>query len=327
MNVRLLSTLGLVVFAGAWSVAGCSSSDDTSSAQGGSTAKGGTSAAGSGGAHAGAGGGAQAGGGATSGGATSSGGTSGSSSGGASGGTAGASGGTGGASGGTGGASGGTGGASGGTGGASGGTGGATAGTGGANGGTGGATAGTGGALGQAGDLGTAGEAGAPASTPCGGCAVLKAPLAAHGDQASAQIVFNSTDLTGVTVTLRACVVTGAPTSALQMFLQNGGPQYAGDYGQQYQTFDNVSKCSDGMQDLPLSVVSGGTFDASAVTSLTVQVLTTDGTVGPWTTSIVEIDSITATGDAIGPWTFTSNASAFSLQGGAVAGSTLSWIP
>ena len=306
MNVRLLSTLGLVVFAGAWSVAGCSSSDDTSSAQGGSTAKGGTSAAGSGGAHAGAGGGAQAGGGATSGGATSSGGTSGSSSGGASGGTAGA---------------------SGGTGGASGGTGGATAGTGGANGGTGGATAGTGGALGQAGDLGTAGEAGAPASTPCGGCAVLKAPLAAHGDQASAQIVFNSTDLTGVTVTLRACVVTGAPTSALQMFLQNGGPQYAGDYGQQYQTFDNVSKCSDGMQDLPLSVVSGGTFDASAVTSLTVQVLTTDGTVGPWTTSIVEIDSITATGDAIGPWTFTSNASAFSLQGGAVTGSTLSWIP
>jgi len=319
MNVRLFSTLGLVVFAGAWSVAGCSSSDDTSSAQGGSTAKGGTSAAGAGGAHAGAGGGAHAG----SGGATS-GGSGGATAG--TGGTGGAefAGGTGGASGG----SGGTGGASGGTGGASGGTGGAAAGTGGATGGTGGAAAGTGGALGQAGDLGAAGEAGAPASAPCGGCAVLKAPLAAHGDQASAQIVFNSTDLTGVTVTLRACVVAGSATSALQIYMQNGAAQsYAGDYGQQYKTFDNVSQCSDGMQDLALNVVSAGTFDASAITSLTVQVLTTDGTVGPWSTSIIEIDSITASGDAIGPWTFTSNASAFSLQGGAVAGSTLSWIP
>jgi hypothetical protein len=156
---------------------------------------------------------------------------------------------------------------------------------------------------------------------------VLKAPLAAHGDQASAQIVFNATDLTSVTITLRACVVTGDATSALQIFVQNGAPQsYAGDYGQQYKTFDNVSKCLDGMQDLTLNVVSAGTFDASAVTSLTVQVLT-DGTVGPWTNSIIHIDSITASGDAIGPWTFTSNASAFALQGGAVTGSTLSWIP
>jgi hypothetical protein len=133
MNVRLLSTVGLVAVAGALVATGCGSGDDSSTPQevggAGGASAGATSNGGSAGSHAGgsAGGGAPAGGG---------GGTSAGTSGGGA---------------------------------PAGGSGGASAGTGGATGGTGGATAGTGGTtVSEAGDTGTAGEAGASAGpTAC----------------------------------------------------------------------------------------------------------------------------------------------------------------
>ncbi|HTA88287.1 MAG TPA: hypothetical protein VK745_01875 [Polyangiaceae bacterium] len=228
---------------------------------------------------------------------------------------------------GTGGAAAGSGGASAGSGGAAAGSGGATAGSGGATAGSGGATAGTGGLAGAADEGGATGEAGATGTEPCGGCAVVTSPLALVADQTSVQIGINATNLTGVTLTLRACVVSGDANSALQIFVQDGSAQtFAGDFGAFYKTFNNISNCSVGMQDMTLAVVSSGTFDASVVTSVTVQILPA-GTTGPWVTSTIHIDSITATGDAIGPWDFTSNASALALQNGSVAGSTLTWLP
>ena len=221
----------------------------------------------------------------------------------------------------------GTGGAAAGSGGASAGSGGAAAGSGGATAGSGGATAGTGGLAGAADEGGATGEAGATGTEPCGGCAVVTSPLALVADQTSVQIGINATNLTGVTLTLRACVVSGDANSALQIFVQDGSAQtFAGDFGAFYKTFNNISNCSVGMQDMTLAVVSSGTFDASVVTSVTVQILPA-GTTGPWVTSTIHIDSITATGDAIGPWDFTSNASALALQNGSVAGSTLTWLP
>lgn len=244
--------------------------------------------------------------------------------------------------GGTGGSTAGTGGATAGTGGATGGTGGSTAGTGGATGGTGGATAGTGGTGGahqggMAGDIGEGGEAGAPASIPCGGCAVVTAPFGTlvpplpatipGTDELTAQIFFNSVNLTGVSITMRACVVSGDANSAVQMYLQNGAPNYGGDYGVLYKAFPSVSNCSVGMQDLTIASVAdvGTSFLANAVTSLTVQLLPNNAT-GPFVNSTLYIDSITSSGDAIGPWNFTSNASALGLQSG-IAGGSISWIP
>jgi hypothetical protein len=253
--------------------------------------------------------------------------------------TSGGAGGTTGGKGGTSGTTAGTGGA-GGTSGTTAGTGGATAGTGGATGGTGGATAGTGGTTqgGIAGDDGEAGEGGAPAAIPCGGCAVLTAPLSTltasaplpgslpGTDLLTAQTTFNSTNLTGVTLTIRACVVTGDANSALQMYVQDGAAQsYAGNFGAFFKSFSGISNCSEGMQDLTLAVASAGGFDASAVTSLSVQVLPS-GTAGPWIDSTIYVDSITATGDAIGPWNFTSNVSVLALQT-SIPGASLSYIP
>ena len=252
-------------------------------------------------------------------------------SGGASAGSGGAAAGSGGMTAGSGGAAAGSGGATAGSGGATAGSGGTTAGSGGTTAGSGGTTAGTGGSAqglaGAADEGGATGEAGATGTEPCGGCAVVTSPLALMADQTSVQIGINSTNLTGVTLTLRACVVAGDANSALQIFVQDGSPQsFAGDFGALYKTFNNISNCSVGMQDMTLAVVSSGTFDASVVTSVTVQILPA-GTTGPWVTSTVHIDSITATGDAIGPWDFTSNASALAVQGGSVTGSTLTWLP
>jgi hypothetical protein len=42
------------------------------------------------------------------------------------------------------------------------------------------------------------------------------------------------------------------------------------------------------------------------------------------TTTLV-VDSVTTTGDAVGPYNFTSNASAFKADGG-IPGSTVTWL-
>ena len=186
------------------------------------------------------------------------------------------------------------------------------------NGGSGGATAGSGGSAGAA---------------PCGGCAVLSAPLAASGDAATAQIVFNSADFTGVTVTVRACVVAGDAHSIFKVYVQDGVTEnYIGNYnaGQLYETMDTISSCSVGMQDLTVTVAASDSSDAfvsTDVSALTIQI-TTDGT-GPWVPSVVDIDSIVLSPAvaAVGPWDFASDASPLALQGTPVAGSTLTWIP
>jgi hypothetical protein len=153
---------------------------------------------------------------------------------------------------------------------------------------------------------------------------VLNAPIAANNDQLAGRITFNQTDLTGVTITLRACVVAGDASGALQMAVQD--KNFGGDFGVLYKSLSAVMNCADGMQDLPLAIVSTAGFDATAAIQLLVLVQTNNAT-GPYTPAIVHIDSITSTGDAIGPYPFTSNASAFAVGSGAVAGSSISWIP
>ncbi len=159
----------------------------------------------------------------------------------------------------------------------------------------------------------------------------LVPPLAAPTpgtDELTAQIFFNSTNLTGVSITVRACVVSGDANSSVQVYLQNGAPNYGGDYGAIYKAFPSVSNCTVGMQDLTLASVvdvPANNFVANAVTSLTVQILPSNAT-GPFVDSTLYIDSITASGDAIGPWDFTSNASAIALQT-SITGASITWLP
>jgi len=257
------------------------------------------------------------------------------SSGGTTGGTGGATAGTGGAHAGTGGATAGTGGATAGTGGATAGTGGATAGTGGATAGTGGATAGTGGATAGTGGA-TAGTGGATAGTggtggaaPCGGCAVLTAPLSTSATNTVAQIYFAApTDLTGVTITIRACAVEGDTMSAFQSFLQNAGPGYVGDYnGSLYKDLGSMTKCSVGLQTLTYTVAAetnfSGTFDPAAVSQFSLVVQRFYQSAGPWVDSTVHVDSITFSGGGLGPYTFDANVSALASNSGVAP----TWIP
>jgi len=243
------------------------------------------------------------------------------SSGGTTGGTGGATAGTGGAHAGTGGATAGTGGATAGTGGATAGTGGATAGTGGATAGTGGATAGTGGA--------TAGTGGTGGAAPCGGCAVLTAPLSTSATNTVAQIYFAApTDLTGVTITIRACAVAGDTMSAFQSFLQNAGPGYVGDYnGSLYKDLGSMTKCSVGLQTLTYTVAAetnfSGTFDPAAVSQFSLVVQRFYQSAGPWVDSTVHVDSITFSGGGLGPYTFDANVSALASNSGVAP----TWIP
>ena len=224
-------------------------------------------------------------------------------------------------SGGTGGATAGTGGAHAGTGGATAGTGGATAGTGGATAGTGGATAGTGGA--------TAGTGGTGGATPCGGCAVLTAPLSTSATNTVAQIYFAApTDLTGVTITIRACAVAGDTMSAFQSFLQNAGPGYVGDYnGSLYKDLGSMTKCSVGLQTLTYTVAAetnfSGTFDPAAVSQFSLVVQRFYQSAGPWVDSTVHVDSITFSGGGLGPYTFDANVSALASNSGVAP----TWIP
>lgn len=294
--------------AGGGNTAGESSTAGT----GGSTAGAGGSTAGTGGSTAGTGGST-----AGSGGKGGSGGTGGSTAG--SGGTGGATAGSGG-KGGAGGSGGSTAG-SGGTGGAtagSGGTGGAIAGSGG----TGGATAGTGGTGGAAGSGGTGGSGG----SACGGCAVITAPLTDATPRSAAAIFMGATNFTGVTVTVRACAVTGDAQSGFQVFAQTGtgtGPYYGNNSAAPYTNLANMTKCSAGWQTFNMAVATSGTFDATVVTGIVVGVERVFQGTGPYIESTVRIDSITFTGIAMGPYDFATSFTPLTQN----AGTAPTWIP
>jgi hypothetical protein len=184
---------------------------------------------------------------------------------------------------------------------------------------------------GAAGTVEAGGKGGA--SGECGGCAVLNVPLTANGDQGTVQAVLNSPNAAAKTVTVRACVVAGDANSAFVISVNAGGS--ASDV-QSFEVLrkklNEISRCSAGMQSLTFgipsfyfSAVSVQVEDIRLVNQLSLQVIATGS--GPWGTSIVDIDSITEPGDAIGPWTFASNVSAFKMQVGSVANATWSWVP
>ena len=195
--------------------------------------------------------------------------------------------------------------------------GGGTAGTAGGGAAGGGGTAGTAGG-GTAGGGGAGGASGAPVCA--NGCAVLTVPLVAANDKAEFAIRFNPVDLTGRSLTLRMCVAAGNAQSHVQWLSQNA--TFGGNYGADDHSFADLSNCTAGMTNLVIPITG---FDATTVINILITIVAS-GTSGPFVNSVLYIDSITVTDDAVGPFAFSSNASAFALSSGAVANSTVTWL-
>jgi len=129
----------------------------------------------------------------------------------------------------------------------------------------------------------------------------------------------------GATVTFRACVASAnGATTNLQAFAQNGADHgYMGHF-QFISQLAAISSCPT-MTDIPLSV-AGGSLVASAVHSIGIQIVS-DASAGPWTNpTVLDVDSITMTGNAAGPYDFTFNSEPFFVNvnaGAVVAGSTV----
>jgi hypothetical protein len=351
--VRLLSTLSLVALASTLGLVACGDDDDDISGTAGTSGTGGkTGTAGSGGKTGTAGTAGKAGTAGNSNGGTDTGGTGnggtgngGSSNGGTTptagttseggmageGGYAGEAGGTGdggepntagtggGGSGGGGTGGGGTGG--GGTGG--GGTGGGGTG-GGGTGGTGGTTAGTGG-----GGTGGSGGSGGGTSYCEDGCANLYVPFSSTSAQYSGtyfNISFAPTDLTGATVTARVrtagtttmngAVVLTANDANYSLLQPNSGPNVvaltaAADW-------TNVT--------LAFGAAPAGDFDPAGVRSIGVRIQVNAANAG--SPINLEVDSVTLSAGAPGPWAFTANANDITVNtnAGPVAGSTVTWL-
>jgi hypothetical protein len=190
-------------------------------------------------------------------------------------------------------------------------------------------TGGSGGIVETGGSGGAGGEGGGATPPPgvcANGCAVLSAPLADGVTTKATEftINFNPVDLTGTSVTIRLCVAAGDALSAVHYFSQD--LDYSGNYGVAggYKTANQLQSCDVGMQDWVIPVAAEGTFDPATVRNITVQLAQHENT-GPWITTTVYVDSVTTTGDAVGPFNFSSNASAFAFTGG-VPGSTLTWL-
>jgi hypothetical protein len=145
----------------------------------------------------------------------------------------------------------------------------------------------------------------------------LTAPLSTAATNTIAQIYFSSTVLTNVTITIRACAITGDAKSAFQSYVQNAGPNYNGDYNTGlYQAVGSMTSCTIGWQNLTYNVVVDGSFDPTAVTSFSLVIQRFNASVGPWVDTTVRIDSITFSGGGLGPYTFDSNVTALSPNAG-----------
>lgn len=185
----------------------------------------------------------------------------------------------------------------------------------------------TGGAGGADAVGGAGGEGGAANPIPLvctAGCAVLSAPLAAGvtGTTSTAFVIsFNPVDLTGTSVTIRLCTMAGNASSAFQYYSQD--LDYSGNYNAYFRNVTQLQDCSLGMQDVVIPIAVEGSFDPTGTRNITLQLGQTGA--GPWVDTTVFIDSVTTTGDAVGPFNFTSNAAAFAVNGG-IPGSSLTWL-
>ena len=171
----------------------------------------------------------------------------------------------------------------------------------------------------DAGDMGTA------VGVSCPGCALLSVPLTATNTWTTFLIPIAPTDLTGATVTYRLCALTGTAVTVLQPFVQDAGPNYGGQFDEH--PFTMISSCSEGLQDLPLTVSSTVTgFDPSQVVALGLEITSFDaGALADPT--VVLVDSISVSPSVVGPWTFDTGAAPFSISSYMpVAGSTVGWV-
>src|SRR5262245_1685416 len=87
------------------------------------------------------------------------------------------------------------------------------------------------------------------AATNCPGCALLSVSLNTMSTGTIFSInLTDSADLSGATITFRACVLSGTPQTILQPFIKNGGPSYTNLTDPL--PFSSVSACSSGFQDV-----------------------------------------------------------------------------
>jgi hypothetical protein len=206
-----------------------------------------------------------------------------------------------------------------GAGGTSGGTGaGGTSGTGGGGTNAGG-TAGVSGGGASAGTAGTAGSG----SPPCGGCAVLSAPVTAANSAQAVQLWYFGTpvDLTGAKLTIRVRSP-GAQSGGFQVYAEDTGGH--ADYSF-WKNLNSLSTFTDVVYTIPAASPS---YDPSKINAITFQIAA--GATGPWAApTVLEIDSITVTegtGTLPGPYTFDTKVDPLHLGTyNPITGSTLTW--
>jgi len=131
--------------------------------------------------------------------------------------------------------------------------------------------------------------------------------------------------MTNVTITVRACAVTGDANSAFQAWVQNGASNgYHSNPSSIYARVSTMTLCSVGWQDLTMTVVTGtgpiGDFDATAVEAFQLGVQRYFNSTGPWVDTTVRVDSVTFSSGAPGPYQFTSISPLSTATG-------VSWIP
>jgi len=116
--------------------------------------------------------------------------------------------------------------------------------------------------------------------------------------------------MTNVTITVRACAVTGDTNSAFQGWVQNGsGNGYHSNPNAIYARVSSMTLCSAGWQDFTTTVVTGagpiGAFDAMTVEAFILGVQPFYQSTGPWVDTTVRVDSVTFSSGAPGPYQFT----------------------
>jgi hypothetical protein len=158
----------------------------------------------------------------------------------------------------------------------------------------------------------------------CPGCARLSVPLAAAGTGTTFLTTFDPADLTGTSISVRVCTLTGS-SGTLGLFAQDGASIPGGQ--QLDQSLGAVSTCAAGFETMTLDLTpTPGTFDPAQTVSIGLTV--TAEAPGPWDNpTVLLVDSVRLANMSIGPWTFDSGVSPFQISGREpVSGSTLTWV-